>query len=332
MVIAVIGAGSWGTALAQVAAKAGASVRLWARREELARAINETRRNSEYLSDAELSPRITATSCLPQAIQGAQLVVVVTPSKVMRETAKALDGAALDPKAAVVLCTKGVEASSGLVPLQVFAEVIGGPDRLACLSGPNHAEEVIAGIPAGTVVASSSPETARCVQDALGLPEFRVYTSDDPVGVELCAAAKNVVAIAVGLSYGMGFGDNTAAMLMTRGQAEMSRLVEACGGSPLTCMGLAGTGDLIATCMSRHSRNRSFGEALAEGDSLEAYEARRHMVVEGAQACRALKMLSAKRSVELPLADAVDAIVWEGADPQAIGRALASRSLKPEFY
>ena len=232
----------------------------------------------------------------------------------------------------VAVCSKGVEAVTGLVPVQVFEEVVGEAVRLAALSGPNHAEEVVDGVPAGTVVASASRETARFFQELLGSGSFRVYTSEDVVGVELCAAFKNVIAIAVGMSYGLGYGDNTAAMLMTRGQAEMSRLVVAAGGQALTCMGLAGTGDLIATCMSRHSRNRMFGEAFASGESLESYQARRHMVVEGAQACKTIATLSKRYQVELPITDVVRAVIWEGADLESLASALAERPQKPEFY
>lgn len=332
MKVAVIGAGSWGTALAQVAARAGHEVSLWARRPEVARAINQTGCNPDYLSDRVLLDSIRATSDLEEAVAGAALVLSVTPSKVMRQSAQALIQAGVADDAVVVTCTKGVEGETGLVPVQILGEVLGGVDRLACLSGPNHAEEVIEGVPAGTVVASGDGGAAQFVQEALGSAEFRIYTSDDPLGVELCAAAKNVVAIAVGVSYGLGFGDNTAAMLMTRGQAEMGRLVQACGGRSITCMGLAGTGDLIATCMSRHSRNRTFGEALAAGESLEQFEARRHMVVEGAAACRSLVALSERVGVELPLAQAVFSLVVEEADPAQVGRALTARSPKPEFY
>ena len=332
MEVAVIGSGSWGTALAQVAARGGNAVRLWARRPAVAQAIARDHRNPDYLSDFLLDGAIDATADLPRALAGADLVLVVTPSKVMRATAEALGAAGLDGDTPVVLCTKGVEGGSGLVPVEVFSEVLGGPGRLACLSGPNHAEEVVAGLPSGTVAASSSEACAATVQAALGSAVFRVYTSSDTMGVELCAAAKNVVAIAVGLSYGLGYGDNTAAMIMTRGQAEMGRLVEACGGDALTCMGLAGTGDLIATCMSRHSRNRSFGEALAAGEDLASYEERRHMVVEGAQACRSLMELSQRRGVELPLAAAVEAVVWEGMAPGEASRRLQERAPKPEFY
>ncbi len=332
MRVSVIGAGSWGTALAQQAALCGHEVSLWARRASVADGINSEHRNPDYLSDVSLSSAVCATTSLQHALDGAQAVVVVVPSKVARDTAMRLADAGLSSDVPILLCSKGIELETGMGSVQLFAEVLGSEKRLACLSGPNHAEEVALGVPAATVIASESPETAALFQTLIGSNGFRAYTSDDVVGTELCGAAKNVIAIAVGISYGLGLGDNTAAMLMTRGQAEMSRLVEACGGSPLTCMGLAGTGDLIATCMSQHSRNRTFGEAVAKGESLESYEARRHMVVEGAQACRSLLALAHRQNVELPIAQAVNEVVWEGVNPLLAAEELTKRSFKPEFY
>lgn len=332
MQVAVIGAGSWGTALAQVAARNGHDVRLWARRELVAQAINEHHRNPEYLVDSDLSERISASTDLSTVVSGCDAIVSVTPSKFVRQTAENLAACEIAADTPIVVCTKGVEGSSGKVPVQIFEELIGNPNRLAALSGPNHAEEIVNGVPAATVVASDNPDTAKFFQDLLGQPSFRVYTSDDVLGVEICAAFKNVIAIAVGISYGLGYGDNTAAMIMTRGQAEMSRLVEAAGGSPMTCMGLAGTGDLIATCMSRHSRNRMFGEALSRGVTVEQYEAERHMVVEGAQAARTIGTLATRYNVELPITEVVHAVVWEGLALEDVAGLLASRSQKPEFY
>lgn len=331
MNVAVIGAGSWGTALAQVLASNGHDVRLWARRADVVRGINEAHRNPDYLKDADLSARIVATSDMAEALSSAQAVVVVTPSKFTRSTAKDMAGH-VGEGVPLALCMKGVEADTGMVPAEVFADVLSDARPMAVLSGPNHAEEVVRGVPAATVVASASADTAEFFQSLFASEAFRVYTSDDVLGVELCAAFKNVIAIAVGVSYGLGYGDNTAAMLMTRGQAEMGRLVAAAGGNPMTCMGLAGTGDLIATCMSRHSRNRTFGEALAAGESVDEYEARTHMVAEGALACKTLATLSARYQVELPITDVVRSLVWEGADPREVADLLAARSLKPEFY
>ena len=335
MNVAVIGAGSWGTALAQVAALNGHDVTIWARREAIARAITSQHANPEYLADAELSDRIGATSNMESAIAHADAVLSVTPSKYVRSIALALKDAGLGKRGdsvPVVVCSKGVEEQTGNVPAQVFEEVLGGHERIAALSGPNHAEEIVIGVPAATVGPSYRAETAEFFQTLLGSKSFRVYTSDDVLGVELCAAMKNIIAIAVGVSYGLGFGDNTAAMLMTRGQAEMGRLVVAAGGNAITCMGLAGTGDLIATCMSRHSRNRMFGEALAQGVTVEQYEAERHMVAEGALACKTIRSLASRHGVELPISDVVRGMTWEGLDPREVEGLLSSRSQKPEFY
>ncbi len=331
MTIAVIGAGSWGTALAQVLAKNGSRISLWARRASVARAIESSHRNPDYLSSVELSSSIRASSDLAEVAREAEAVVLVTPSKVMRSTARELSRL-VGSDVPVLVCFKGVEEGTGCLPLEVLEQEMGGADRLAVLSGPNHAEEVAVGIPAATVVASPSAQTADLFQQLFSAPQFRVYTSSDAVGVELCAAAKNVIAIAVGLSYGVGYGDNTAAMLITRGMAEMSRLVSKAEGDPLTCMGLAGAGDLIATCMSRHSRNRRFGEAFAQGMTLDRFSEETHMVVEGALACRNLAVLERRYCIELPITDVVRGLIWEGLTIDEARDALNTRSLKPEFY
>ena len=332
MRIAVIGAGSWGTALAQVLAGNGHDVGLWARKPEVAAAINADHRNPRYLSDVVLSERITATSSHEEVLEGACAAVIVTPSSIMRDVADRLAGL-VGEDFPVIVCSKGVEEGSGLLPVEVFEAEMGNATRLAVLSGPNFAAEVIRGIPSGTVVASPDAGTAAFFQELFASDAFRTYASDDVIGVELCAAFKNAIAIAVGVSYGIGFGDNTAAMLMTRGIAEMSRLVVRCGGQALTCMGLAGTGDLVATCTSEHSRNRRFGQDyIARGKTMEDFEADTHMVVEGAIACKTLEALSVEHGVELPLTDAVRDIVWNGAGLRTMARELFTRPLKSEFY
>ena len=331
MRIAVIGAGSWGTALAQVLAGNGHDVGLWARKPEVAAAISADHRNPRYLSDVALSERIAASSSHEEVLEGACAAVIVTPSSIMRDVADRLAGL-VGEDFPVIVCSKGVEEGSGLLPVEVFEAEMGNAARLAVLSGPNFAAEVIRGIPSGTVVASPDAGTAAFFQELFASDAFRTYASDDVIGVELCAAFKNVIAIAVGVSYGIGFGDNTAAMLMTRGIAEMSRLVVRCGGQALTCMGLAGTGDLVATCTSEHSRNRCFGKLLAEGGTLEEFTERTHMVVEGALACRTLKTLADAYRVELPITDVVRSVVWEGADPRDVAKTLTSRPLTTEFY
>ena len=331
MRIAVIGSGSWGTALAHVLAGNGHDVGLWARKPEVAAAINADHRNPRYLSDVVLSERIAASSSHEEVLEGACAAVIVTPSSIMRDVADRLAGLVAEDFP-VIVCSKGVEEGSGLLPVEVFEAEMGNAARLAVLSGPNFAAEVIRGIPSGTVVASPDAGTAAFFQELFASDAFRTYASDDVIGVELCAAFKNVIAIAVGVSYGIGFGDNTAAMLMTRGIAEMSRLVVRCGGQALTCMGLAGTGDLVATCTSEHSRNRRFGKLLAEGGTLEEFTERTHMVVEGALACRTLKTLADAYGVELPITDVVRSVVWEGADPRDVAKTLTSRPLTTEFY
>ncbi|MDO4591122.1 MAG: NAD(P)H-dependent glycerol-3-phosphate dehydrogenase [Slackia sp.] len=331
MDVAVIGAGSWGTALAHVLGAAGHDVRIWARKEEVCAGINETGRNPRYLSDCPLSGRIRATSSYEAALAGADAAVIVTPSSVLRQVARDI-APFIGTDTPVVICSKGVEAGTGELPVEVFSDELGNRARIAALTGPNHAEEVVRGIASGTVVASNDRDTARFFQQLFATETFRTYVSDDIVGAEVCAAFKNVIAIAVGASYGFGLGDNTAALIMTRGLAEMSRLVEACGGHAMTCMGLAGVGDLIATCTSEHSRNRTFGYRMAQGTTLEQYREETHMVVEGALACKTLGALAEMRGVELPITAMVRAVLWEGADPQEAASALFDRSLKPEFY
>lgn len=329
--IAVVGAGSWGTALAQTLASTGNEVCMWARKDEVANSITTAHRNPRYLSGIVLADGIYATSDLETCVSNAESIVMVTPSRLTRSFAEQLSSLVPDTTP-IVLCSKGVEEETGMVPIQVFEEVLGGIDRLAALSGPNHAEEVVLGLPAGTVIASANPDIACYFRDLLTTPTFRCYTSSDYIGVELCAAFKNVIAIAVGASYGVGYGDNTAAMLMTRGMAEMSRLVTACGGDALTVMGLAGAGDLIATCTSEHSRNRTFGKALAQGGTLEAYEQRTHMVVEGALACKTICPLAERYNVELPITEAVRAIVWENGSLEMMAAELFNRPLTTEFW
>ncbi|MDO4290620.1 MAG: NAD(P)H-dependent glycerol-3-phosphate dehydrogenase [Eggerthellaceae bacterium] len=335
MKVAVIGAGSWGTALSQVLAGNGHDVALWARKLEVVRGINEQHHNPRYLIDAQLSPRLRATLSYAEALDGADAVVVVTPSHLVRGVARELakPAYALGGDVPILICSKGVEEETGALPIETMAEEAGGARRIAVLSGPNHAEEVIKGQPSATVIASSSEETAVFFRDLFATDTFRTYTSDDPVGVELCAAFKNVIAIAVGISYGLGFGDNTASLLITRGLAEMSRMVVAAGGQALTCMGLAGAGDMVVTCMSKHSRNRRFGEQyVARGRTVDDFAAETHMVVEGALACKTLEVLARRYGVELPITDTVRDIVWNGADVKTAAKLLSDRPLTTEFY
>lgn len=332
MKIAVIGAGSWGTALAQVLSDAGSDVVIWARRQEVADGINNHHANPDFLSKFELSSSITSTTSISDALDGATAAVIVVPSKYLRQTAQNM-APYVDNSLKIVICSKGVESQTGLLPEQIFEQELGNNERLATLSGPTHAEEVIAKIASGAVIASIELQCAHFFRDLFATEYFRTYTSDDVIGVELCAAFKNVIAIAVGISYGLGYGDDTAAMLITRGLAEMSRMVLASGGKEMTCMGLAGAGDMIVTCMSRHSRNRRFGQDyIACGKNLEDFESDTHMVVEGAIACKTLDVLSEKHDVELPLTDAIRRIVWQGESARDIAKELIERPLKDEFH
>lgn len=328
--VAVIGSGSWGTALAHTLATIGHSVMLYARRPELVEAVNERHVHDRFLAGSVLSRNVAASLDLQECLRGADAVVAATPSSYMRAAAHSLAG--LPGDVPIVVCTKGVEAETGLLPLQVFESEVGAPERLAVLSGPNHAEEVVRCEPSGTVVAASRLQTAEFFQDLFASESFRVYASDDPVGVEICAAAKNVMAIAIGLAAGLGYGDNTQAMLMTRGLAEMSRLVEAMGGKPITCMGLAGMGDLVVTCTSRHSRNRRLGELLSQGKTLDDFTRETNMVAEGAYACKTLQPLADAHGVNLPLVSVVRSVLWEGADVADMARSLIERPPTKEFY
>ncbi|MCL2806728.1 MAG: NAD(P)-dependent glycerol-3-phosphate dehydrogenase [Coriobacteriia bacterium] len=331
MKIAVIGAGSWGTATALLLAHNNHDVVLWTRRPELAELIARQGCNEEYLPGIALPKNVSVASNLELALTDAQALVLATPSKAVRTTCEQLK-AFYRANTPLVLLSKGVENESGLLLLDVADVVLGSSNAQAVLSGPNHAEEVARGMLSATVVASKNPEVATLFQELLSSDSFRVYTSTDSMGVQLCGAAKNVIALGAGILAGSGYGDNTAAMLMTRGLAEISRLVEAVGGESQTCMGLAGMGDLIVTCTSRHSRNRSFGVALAQGETLASYEAKTHMVVEGALASKSVTNLASLHGVELPICETVRRAVWEGLALDEMISLLMMRPAKPEFY
>lgn len=331
MDIAVVGAGSWGTAVARHLARQGHRVHLWAHSQVVADGINREHRNPRYLSDCDLPRGVEADTNLSRCLAAASCVVYVVPSHSLREVARA-SRAYLAADVPVIVLTKGIEADTGLLMTQVVAEEIGFSRRVACLSGPNHAEEVSRDMPSASVIAAEGSRVAGFFQRLFHADRFRTYVSEDVVGVEICAAYKNVVAIACGMARGFGTGDNTAAVLMTRGLAEMGRLVAASGGDPMTCLGLAGVGDLVATCTSRHSRNATFGAAFARGETLVQYQERTHMVVEGALACRSIRDLAKRQGVEVPIADAVFAMLYEGATLEDVSSALYAREPHTEFY
>jgi glycerol-3-phosphate dehydrogenase (NAD(P)+) len=329
--VTVVGTGSWGTAATGLVAPKAEEVVLWGRSPEVCEGVNRTRHNPRHLTGYELAPNVSATADLAVAAAGAEALVLALPSAYLRATARALAPHA-DSSTPVLVLTKGVEPGTGDLMADVVSEELGHPERVAALSGPNHAEEICRGSYAAAVVASADAGCAGFFQRLMGSHDFRVYASADLTGVEVCGAVKNVVAIACGVAAGLGAGDNTLAALMTRGIAEISRVVAALGGDPMTCMGLAGMGDLVATCTSRHSRNRTFGEAFASGESLESYQERTGMVVEGAAAARSVYELAQKHGIEAPITCVVHGILYEGLPLGEAIESLLQRRVREEFY
>lgn len=325
--VAVMGAGAWGTAFTTVLAGAGSKVTLWARRPEVARAINESGHNPDYLSDIELPAGLRAESDPAAALEGADAVVLAVPSQLL--------GACLAtwhiPSSAKVLSlAKGIEVDSGLRMSQVIERAGIEASRIAVLSGPNLAREVAEGQPSASVIAATSNETGLLLQQMCHAPAFRAYTNSDVIGSEIGGTAKNVIALAVGVAVGIGVGHNTQASMITRGLAEISRLGEAMGADPHTFAGLAGMGDLVATCNSPQSRNRTFGEHLGRGRTVEEAAALSRGVVEGAKSCYSLQALARQHGIDVPIVDGVVAMVSGTATPIEIGNALMSRTAKPE--
>lgn len=322
MKIAVIGAGSWGTALAKLLGERHSEVTLWVRSRELAAEIAASRQNRRYLPEIVLPPNLIVTDELAGAVGQAELVIVATPSHAVRQTANNLS-AHIAPGTVVVSAAKGLELGSLKRMSAVIAEEIPAAAVVA-LSGPNHAEEVSAGQPTATVAASASRQAAELVQDALMTPYFRVYTNPDIIGVELGGALKNIIALGAGVADGLGFGDNAKAALMTRGLAEITRLGTAMGARPLTFAGLAGIGDLIVTCTSRHSRNRRAGQMLAAGKTRAEVEAASSMVVEGIKATAAAYELAGQNQVDMPITAEIYGVLYGNAGPrEAVSRLMA---------
>jgi len=326
---AVMGSGSWGTAMAAVLCDAGTDTVLWARRPELARSIADDHVNPDYLPGITLPESLHAVSSVDEALDGADLVVCAVPSQSLRAN---LAGWTIAPDATLMSLAKGVESDSLMRMSEVIAQVTGAdPDRIAVLSGPNLAREIAQRQPAATVVACPDEARAMDIQNACSTSYFRPYTNTDVVGCEIGGAVKNVIALACGMASGAGLGENTLASIITRGLAETIRLGEALGAKPETFAGLAGVGDLVATCSSPLSRNRSFGSRLGEGRSLaEAQEATNGQVAEGVKSCSSVRALAAGHGVEMPLTDAVHRVCHEGLGVRDAIIALLSRSTKPE--
>lgn len=324
--IAVINAGGWGTALSVLLSRAGRSVTLWARRPEAAKELRAERENCAYLPSIKIPPAVEITDNLEAALRGRRIVVVVVISAFMREIARRI-APFLEPETLVVHGTKGFEPDTLLRCSEVLESELGPAFRghVAVLSGPTHAEEVGRGAPTAAVLACPDAEHANALQRLLGCTSLRLYTNPDRIGVETCGSLKNVIALAAGASDGLGYGDNAKAALITRGLAEMGRLVTALGGERATASGLAGLGDVVATCTSQHSRNRWAGEQLGLGRSLDDILASTRMVVEGIPATRAATALAAKVGIELPIAAQVQAVLFAGRSPLEALAALMGR-------
>lgn len=326
--VAVVGAGSWGTTIAAIAARRTPTV-LWARRPELAAAIGVSHTNPDYLPGVALPELLRTTASLQAAVDGAELVVLAVPSHGCRDVVRRL-APHLAPGVPVLSLAKGLEGGTNARMTEVVRQELPGR-AVGVLSGPNLAREIAVGQPAATVVAMTDPAVAEQVQDLLHTQRLRIYTNPDVIGCEVAGATKNVLAMAAGMSVGLGLGDSSLAALITRGLAEMGRLMVAMGGDPMTVASLAGVGDLVATCTSPLSRNRSVGVALGSGRALDELLAETRMVAEGVKTARPLVALAAARGVELPIGEQVAAVVDRRCSvPAALG-SLMSRSAKPEF-
>ena len=328
--IAVMGSGSWGTAFSLVLADAGNDVTLWGRRSELADAINKTHRNVDYLPDIDLPHNIVATTDPAAAMTNAEVVVFAVPSQTLRVNLKQW-GDLVPSDSILVSLMKGIELGSKKRMSQVLCEETGaGPERVAIISGPNLAKEIANREPAASVIAAFDEDTATKLQGISHTKSFRPYTNTDVIGCELAGATKNIIALAVGVCEGLGFGDNTKASVITRGLAETTRLGLAMGADLRTFSGLAGMGDLVATCSSPLSRNRTFGEKMGRGQSVSQIAAATRQVAEGVKSVLPITELASEYGVEMPIAAAVNALVEEKMNPQEMVTALISRSAKPE--
>lgn len=328
MKVTVIGDGGWGTANAMLLAGYGHDVTIWGAFADYIDEMRRTRKNAKFLPGVDLPEGLSLTADPAEAVAGSDVVVLAPPSKYFASVVEKFKGLVTD-KMLVVSLTKGLCERTSRRMTELAEEILGIPD-VVTLAGPTHAEEVSRGIPTAIVAACRNLDRAKAVQRLWSGPRFRVYTSDDPVGVEIGGAVKNVIAIAVGCSDGMGYGDNTRAALITRGLAEMKRFVLAYGGKPETLSGLAGVGDLIVTCTSQHSRNHTVGYRLGQGEKIADILASMQMVAEGVWNSRVVHELAAKMGVEMPISDLVYAVCYENYDARQAATAIMSRDLKGE--
>lgn len=329
-IVVVLGAGSWGSALAHLVSDKGLPTRLWARSQEAASRLTQSGENDKYLRGTSLKS-VHVSADLEEAVAGAKWIVSAVPCAALPELGRQLRP--FCPEGAVVVSgTKGLHPAMGLRASQVWQQEAGlSPDRLVALSGPNLAKEIAGGVPTSTVVASANSEVAGIAQQLFSTPAFRVYTNPDLIGVELGGALKNVVAIAAGICDGLGFGDNSKAALITRAWREMTRLALALGAQQETLFGLSGMGDLIATCVSPLSRNRSLGELLGSGESLGQAQSEVAQVAEGVHTTRAALRLAEECNIELPVTEQIAAVLFEGLSPRDAVSALMQRQGCSEF-
>lgn len=328
--IAVFGAGSWGTAFSIVLADAGNEVTIWGRRQEVCDTINATRENADYLPGITLPDAISATHDPAEALAGADVMVLAVPSQSLRENLTEW-APLIGDDVVMISLMKGLELGTLRRMSEVIGEVTGaGPERIAVVSGPNLALEIARREPAASVVACAEEEVALRLAQMCHSPAFRPYTSVDVVGCELGGAYKNVVGLAAGMVAGLGFGDNASASVITRGLAETARMATRLGANPLTLMGLAGLGDLVATCSSPLSRNRTFGEKLGRGLTVEEITSQTRQVAEGVKSCISVAELSQMHGVEMPIVEHVRALVDGRMTPTELVEALISRSAKAE--
>jgi len=327
--VAIIGAGSWGTALAVIAARAGHQVQLWSRNADVTSSINESRVNSRYLKSVQIPFSVAATSELNTALDQAELVLFAAPSHTARELFTAISPH-LSEGAILVSAAKGIEIETGKRISEIVKEVAGTVHPFVCLSGPSFAKEVVAGHPTAIVAASKDAAAARALQSELSFENLRIYTNADVIGTEIGGSVKNVMAIAAGMADGLGFGSNSVAALITRGLAEITRFARREGAQVETLMGLAGLGDLVLTCTGALSRNRFVGEELGKGKRLEEIVAELSEVAEGIKTARAVKQLADRANLEMPIVNEVNAVLYEGKPAREAVSELMSRPLREE--
>lgn len=330
--IVVVGTGAWGTTLAVMLARHGHEVFLWARTPEEADRLRAARENKRFLPGVIFPDSLEIASSLEEVLGSCKMLLLVVPAQRMRENVGQI-GPHLQEDTIIVSAAKGLEMETALRMSEVIAQEVPCEfeDSICVLSGPNLSREIVAGLPAGTVIASRNPSVAEFAQDTIMTPRFRVYSHDDVIGVELGGALKNIIALGAGAAEQLGYGDNAKAVFMTRGLAEITRLGVAAGANPLTFAGLAGVGDLICTCASPHSRNHYVGEELAKGRSLQDIQRSMNMVAEGVNTTKAALKLAQRYEVEMPITEQIYQVLFEGKDPQQAIKEMMLRGPKREF-